>query len=72
LIRQDLRFRSRGDKFDVEDLIAEAAVERLGKAVLPGGSRRDVGRVGGGAGLTPVPSSLGDELNRELPREYIQ
>jgi len=61
-ISQELSFWSRGEQLGVEELIPEPSVERLGKAVLPWGSRRDVGRAGGGAGFTPVPQGLGDEL----------
>ena len=61
-IGQDLRLRSCGNQLGVEELIPEPAIERFRESVLPGGSRGDVGRAGGGAGLTPVPEGLGDEL----------
>ena len=54
-IGQDLRLRSGGKQLSVEELIPEPAIERFRESVLPGGSRRDVRRAGGGAGLTPVP-----------------
>ena len=54
-IRQDLRLRSCSEQLAIEELVSEAAIERLGKAVLPRGSWRDISRAGGGAGLAPVP-----------------
>ena len=54
-ISQELGLGSRGEQLSVEELIPEAAVERLGKTVLPGGSGLDVRRAGGAAGLAPVP-----------------
>ena len=53
-IGQDLRLRSGGEQLGVQELISEAAVERLGDAVLPRGHRFAVGGAGG-SGLTPVP-----------------
>lgn len=44
--------------FNVETLIAEAAIERLSKAVLPWGSRRDIGRVCGDADFARVSYRL--------------
>ena len=54
-ISQELSLWSRGEQLGVEELIPEAAIERFRKAVLPGGSRLDVGRAGGVAGLAPLP-----------------
>ena len=54
-ISQELSLRRRGEKLGVEELVPEPSVERLGKAVLPWGSRLDVGGAGGVAGLAPVP-----------------
>ncbi len=54
-IGQDLRLGSCGEQLGVEELIPEAAVKGFRESVLPWGSRRDVGRAGGGAGLAPVP-----------------
>jgi hypothetical protein len=50
----ELSLRRRGEKLDIEELISGAPVERLGKALLPRGSRLDIGRAGGSAGLAPV------------------
>jgi hypothetical protein len=55
MVSQDLSLRSGGEQLGVEELIPEAAIERFRESVLPGGSRLDVGRAGGGAGLAPVP-----------------
>jgi len=55
LFSQQLGFLQRGEQLGVQEFIPEPAVERVGKAVLPWGSRRYVARAGGGAGLTPVP-----------------
>ena len=54
-ISQELSLRSRGEQLGVEKLIPEAYVERFCKAVLPWGSRLDVGLAGGVAGFAPVP-----------------
>ena len=54
-ISQELSLWSRGEQLGVEELIPEASVERLRKAVLPWGSWLDVGRASGVAGLAPVP-----------------
>ncbi len=54
-ISQELNLWSRGEKLGVEDLIPQASVERFCKAVLRWGSRLDVGRAGGVAGIAPVP-----------------
>ena len=54
-IGQNPDLRSCGEQLGVEELIPEAAVERLGKAVHPRGSWLDVGRRGGAAGLAPAP-----------------
>ncbi len=53
-IGEELSLRSRGEQFGVEEFIPEAAIERLGKALLPWGSRFDVSR-GGTRGLAPAP-----------------
>jgi hypothetical protein len=66
-IGQDLRFRSFAEQLSVEEVTAEPAVadevERSSgdsaNPPLPWGARRDVGRAGGGAGLTPVLEDLG-------------
>ncbi len=54
-IGQQLSHGSRGEQPGVDEVTPEPPVERLGKAVLPRGSRCDVGRPGCGPGLTPVP-----------------
>ncbi len=54
-IGEELSLGSRGEQLGVEELIPEPSVERFRKAVLPRGSRLDVGRAGGVAGLAPVP-----------------
>ncbi len=54
-IGQNLCLWGCGEQLGVEELIPEAAVERLGKAVLPRRSWLDVGRGGGAAGLAPAP-----------------
>jgi hypothetical protein len=54
-ISQQLSLWSCGEQLSAEELIPEPAVERFRKAVLPRGSRLDVGRAGGSAGRTPVP-----------------
>ena len=54
-ISQELSLGSRGEQLGVEELIPEPAIERFRESVLPGRSRCDLGRAGGGAGLTPVP-----------------
>ena len=54
-ISQELSLGSCGEQLGVEELIPEASAERFCKAVLPWGSRLDVGRAGGVAGLAPVP-----------------
>lgn len=61
-IGQGLSLRSCGEQLGIGELIPEAAIEWLGKAVLPWRSWRDVDRAGGGSGLTPVQLNLGDEL----------
>jgi len=61
-IGQDLRIWGCGEQLSVEELIPEPSVGGFRESVLPGRSRRDVGRAGGCAGLTPVPYSLGNEL----------
>ena len=53
-ISQKLSLGSRGEQLDVEELIPETDVERLGKAVLPWRSGFDMGRTGGGSGLALV------------------
>mgnify|MGYP006295757223 FL=1 len=58
-IGQKLRLGSGGDQLGIEKLTPEPAVERLGQAILPWGSRLDVNLSGDGAGLTPVPKGLG-------------
>jgi len=55
VISQELGLGSCGEKLGVEELIPEPSVELFRESVLPGGSRRDVGRAGGVAGLAPVP-----------------
>ena len=62
VLGQDLRLGSGGEQLGVEELIPEAAVKGFRESVLPWGSRGDIGRAGGGAGLAPVPEALGDEL----------
>jgi len=54
-ISQELSLGSCGEQLGVEELIPEPSVERFRKAVLPWGSRFDVGRASGVAGLAPVP-----------------
>jgi len=54
-ISQELSLGSCHEQLGVEELIPEPSVERFRKAVLPWGSRLDVGGAGGVAGLTPVP-----------------
>ena len=54
-ISQELSLGSRCKQLGIEELVPESPVERLRKAVLPRGSRLDVGRTGGVAGLAPVP-----------------
>jgi hypothetical protein len=54
-ISQELSLGSHGEQLGVEELIPEAAIERFRESVLPGRSRRDLGRAGGCAGLAPVP-----------------
>ena len=58
-ISQDLRLESCGEQLSVEEFISEPAVERFRESVLPWRAWLDVGRAGGGAGLTPVPEGLG-------------
>ena len=53
-ISQEQSLKSCGEQLDIDELIAEPPVERLGKAFLPGGSRRDVARARCPAGLAPV------------------
>ncbi len=52
---QDLSLWSCAEPLRVEEFIPEAADERLGKDVLPRGSRLDAGRDGGAASRTPAP-----------------
>ena len=52
-ISQELGLGSSSEQLGVEEIIPEPSVERFLKAVLPWGSRLDVG--GAGAGLAPVP-----------------
>ena len=54
-ISQELILGSRREQFWFEDLVPEACVERFCKAVLPSGSRLDVGRACGVTCLGPVP-----------------
>ena len=54
-ISQDLYLRSGGKQLSVDELIPEPAIERFRDSFLPGGSRRYVGRAGGGADLALVP-----------------
>jgi len=54
-ISQALGLGSCGEQLGVEKLILEPSAERFRKAVLPWGSRLDVGSAGGVAGLAPVP-----------------
>jgi hypothetical protein len=54
-IGQDLSLWGCCEQRGIEELIPESSIERLGEAVLPQGSRLDVGRGGGAAGLAPVP-----------------
>jgi len=54
-IGEELSLWSRGKQLGIEELIPEAPVERLGKAVLPWGSGLDVSRAAGASGLAPVP-----------------
>ncbi len=53
-LSQDPGLRSRGEQLGVEDLITEPSLATLGNAVLPRGSRIDIGHAGGVAGITPV------------------
>lgn len=55
MLGQDLPLRSCGEQLGVEELVARAPIERLGKAVLARGYWRDVRRAGAAAGVTPVP-----------------
>ena len=54
-IGEELSLGCCGEKLGVEELISESSIERFRKAVLPRGSRLDVGRAGGVAGIAPVP-----------------
>jgi len=54
-IIQELGLGCCAEQLGVEELIPEPSVERFRKAVLPWGSRFDVGRVGGVADLAPIP-----------------
>jgi len=54
-IGQELSLWSRGEQLDIEELIPESAVKGFRESVLPRGSRLDVGRAGGVAGLASVP-----------------
>ncbi len=65
-IRQTLGLGYGCEQLGVEQLILEAAVERFGKAVLPLGTRLDVGRVGAAA-PTPAPQKAWAMNSRPLP-----
>ena len=54
-IFQDLRLLGCDEQLSVEPLIPEEAVEGFHESILPWRSRRDVGRAGYCAGLSPVP-----------------
>jgi hypothetical protein len=54
-ISLELSLWRRGEQLGIEELVPEPPVERLGKAVLPWRSRRDVSRTGCVAGLAPIP-----------------
>ena len=57
----DLGFAQRVEDLAVEQFVAQAGVERLDEAVLPGAAWRDVGGRGP-HGRDPVLESLGNEL----------
>lgn len=59
LLDQDLRLPDREEDLAVEHLVAEAGVERLAMAVLPGRSRLDERRFGPHGG-DPAAHFLGD------------
>ncbi len=59
-----------GELFDVEDLVAEAGVQRLHPGVLPGRCGIDVGG-GGGAGLAPLAQHAGGQLGAVVGPEVL-
>jgi len=54
-IGQELSLGGCGEQLGVEKLIPEPSIERFRKAVLPWGSRLDVGGAAGVTGLAPLP-----------------
>jgi len=60
-VGQALSLGHRGEQLGVEEFVPEPAVEGFGKAVLPRGTRLDVGR-GGAAALAPAPERVSNEL----------